>query len=276
MQHDVTTGKVMTYSEMVSNVTKMASALKKRGLKLEDVVLMMASNYIETAVSMFSIMKAGGSCASLTLNLFPGNLPKKKIYLVYNDLFHRCCLTRRGYKKTGQFCTCQVCSDGWGSSWKSAGRCQTVGLRSRSLRYRPGRRLHPHRRAVQRRWRRLAALMISLRLSSGVFQCAVNKYQTLLVECPEKLEVDMDSMAWLMYSSGTTGEPKGIVHTHRSLTLLLENRKYAALESSLKRLEIEFDIIQDGSLSRSQSVLHQLPHQFRWHVCKFAVHLGSC
>lgn len=78
MQHDVTTGKVMTYSEMVSNVTKMASALKKRGLKLEDVVLMMASNYIETAVSMFSIMKAGGSCASLTLNLFPGNLPKKK------------------------------------------------------------------------------------------------------------------------------------------------------------------------------------------------------
>ena len=75
MQHDVSTGKTMTYSEMVSGVTKMASALIKRGLKKGDAVLVMASNYAELAVAIFAIMKTGAYCASLTLNLFSGNPP---------------------------------------------------------------------------------------------------------------------------------------------------------------------------------------------------------
>ena len=62
----------MTYSEMVDKVTKMASALRKRGLKPQDAVLLMASNHIELAVAKFAIMKAGGFCACLTLSLFTG------------------------------------------------------------------------------------------------------------------------------------------------------------------------------------------------------------
>ena len=63
----------MKYSEMATGITKVASALRKRGLKTGDFALVMASNFVELPVAMLGIMKAGGSCASLTLNLFVGN-----------------------------------------------------------------------------------------------------------------------------------------------------------------------------------------------------------
>ena len=62
----------MNYSEMVTKVTKMASGLKKRGLKTEDCVLLMAANCVGISVSIFGVMKAGGACVCTTLNLFPG------------------------------------------------------------------------------------------------------------------------------------------------------------------------------------------------------------
>ena len=50
----------------------MASGLKKRGLKTEDCVLLMAANCVGISVSIFGVMKAGGACVCTTLNLFPG------------------------------------------------------------------------------------------------------------------------------------------------------------------------------------------------------------
>ena len=45
-------------------------------------------------------------------------------------------------------------------------------------------------------------------------------------------QVDLDSMAWLMYSSGTTGSPKGIVHTHRNVTAVIRNYAYVLCPSA--------------------------------------------
>ena len=72
----------MTYTEMTSNVMKVASALNKRGLKAGDSVLLMAPNFIEVPVVLFASWKAGGNCACLTLNLFAGR-PTFTLLFIY-------------------------------------------------------------------------------------------------------------------------------------------------------------------------------------------------
>ncbi len=64
----------MTYIEMTNAVRKLSSGLVRKGLCVGDTVLLMASNHIELALVYFAVWKTGGCCASLTLDLFPGNV----------------------------------------------------------------------------------------------------------------------------------------------------------------------------------------------------------
>ena len=72
LQTDLSTGKSMSYSQLLDAIDRVASALKRRGLKANDVVLVMASNHVETAVFFLSVWRAGGINACLTLSLLPG------------------------------------------------------------------------------------------------------------------------------------------------------------------------------------------------------------
>jgi acyl-CoA synthetase (AMP-forming)/AMP-acid ligase II len=72
LQTDLTTGKSMKYSELLTNVDRLSAVLRRRGLKPNDVVLIMAANHIELPLFFFAVWNAGGSNACLTLNLLPG------------------------------------------------------------------------------------------------------------------------------------------------------------------------------------------------------------
>ena len=62
----------MKYSELLTNVDRLSTALRRRGLKPNDIVLIMAANHIELPLFFFAVWNAGGSNACLTLNLLPG------------------------------------------------------------------------------------------------------------------------------------------------------------------------------------------------------------
>ena len=62
----------MTYSQLLDNIDRVASALRRRGLKSDEKVLIMASNHIEVAVFFYGVWAAGGATACLTLSLLPG------------------------------------------------------------------------------------------------------------------------------------------------------------------------------------------------------------
>jgi acyl-CoA synthetase (AMP-forming)/AMP-acid ligase II len=62
----------MTYSEMIKAIRKLSGSLRRKGLCIGDTVLLIASNHIQLALVYFAVWKAGGCCASLSLDLFPG------------------------------------------------------------------------------------------------------------------------------------------------------------------------------------------------------------
>ncbi len=62
----------MTYDQLVDAMARVAASLQRRGLRANDVVLVMASNHVETAVFFFAVWLAGGINACLTLSLMPG------------------------------------------------------------------------------------------------------------------------------------------------------------------------------------------------------------
>ncbi len=69
---DVSTGKSMTYNQMLTAVRSVASALRKRGLKSGDTLIVIGSNFIELPLMSLGVWRAGGVQAALSVSLPQG------------------------------------------------------------------------------------------------------------------------------------------------------------------------------------------------------------
>ena len=70
---DVSTGKSMTYSQLLTGIKSVASGLRKRGLKSGDCCVGIGSNYIELPLMSLAVWRAGGVQACLGISLQKGD-----------------------------------------------------------------------------------------------------------------------------------------------------------------------------------------------------------
>lgn len=145
---DVCTGKSMKYSQLLTGMKAVASALRKRGLATGDNVVAISGNHIELPLLSMAVWRAGGTQSCLSVNLPQGYhklVPKRLVIIfLYSFLRNFVYVINRcdgiAHSRDGQ----QVRGDGLRQSWPLGGDCPTTGLCPRNLfDWRPtGGRLH--------------------------------------------------------------------------------------------------------------------------------------
>lgn len=64
----------MSYGQLLSSLKSVASALRKRGLKTGDNVVVIGRNDIEVPLMSMAVWRAGGTQACLSVNLQSGKI----------------------------------------------------------------------------------------------------------------------------------------------------------------------------------------------------------
>ncbi len=157
---DATTGRTVSYSELVEATEGVASSLVERGLRRGDVVAIVAPNSIEWLITALGTMRAGGTITGAN----PG--------ATVNELVHQLADAGARYVAT------------------------TV----------------ERGELVQRAVSKVATVEWTIVLDDPSFDGLVNHGLP-----PAAVEVDLDEVCALPYSSGTTGRSKGVQLTHRTL-----------------------------------------------------------
>jgi len=171
-------GKSLSYAELEKRSNNLARVLIEQGVKRGDRVGIFMNKSLESAVSLYGIMKAGAAYVPLD-PLIP---PQRAAYVI-RDCGIRHLLTAEA--KSAQ--VAEILTD------TGSGKTNDIGNPS-SLEFIVGIEEIENRAVRSASWEQ-------------VYQASGE---------PLNLNLTEQDLAYILYTSGSTGNPKGIMHTHRS------------------------------------------------------------
>ncbi|KAF6627029.1 amino acid adenylation domain-containing protein [Paenibacillus sp. EKM208P] len=211
----------LTYAELNEKANRLAHSLRKQGIRTEQTIGIVAERSIEMIVGMLGILKAGGAYVPID-----SDYPAERVRFLLEDSGADILLVQRMEHRPTDF-------KGIVLDLSDAADCYDPILPNDHVTNTdPGYVdcLDP-----------FCSISSSPELASTIQSEQAEQTQQAYAAGEQPKASAADRLAYIMYTSGTTGQPKGVMVEHRNVVRLVTNTNYA-------RLNADTRILQTGSV----------------------------
>ncbi|MFD1464219.1 AMP-binding protein, partial [Paenibacillus farraposensis] len=191
----------LTYGELNEKANRLAHTLRKHGICTEQTVGIMAERSIEMIVGMLAILKAGGVYVPIDCDY-----PDERVRYLLEDSEAQMLLVQRMELRPADFKGTVLDLNDSAIYEKETNQPITTPSEA-----------------------------VQLKQAEQAEQTEQIQYAHAVGEQPKATAADR--LAYMMYTSGTTGQPKGVMVEHRNVVRLVKNTNYTQLDADTRILQ---------------------------------------